>query len=69
VALLRQPGFGLDPDAAVDLEGFRNTLELRALCQGGPVAADPLSYLDLSYHAAAMRLVRSARPASRLAAQ
>ena len=61
--LLRQPGFGLDPDAAIDLAGFRNTLALRATVEGVPDTADPQSYLDLSYHAAAMRLVRAPRPA------
>src|SRR5205807_1933890 len=58
MALLRQPGFGLEPDAAVDLEGMRNTLALRAMIEGTGNTADPQSYLDLSYRAAAMQLVR-----------
>jgi ABC-type nitrate/sulfonate/bicarbonate transport system substrate-binding protein len=57
VALLRQAGFGLEPNAAIDLAGFRNTLALRAMTEGGAPEADPQSYLDLSYHAAALRLV------------
>jgi ABC-type nitrate/sulfonate/bicarbonate transport system substrate-binding protein len=63
VALLRQPGFGLEADAAIDLEGLRNTLALRAACEGAPSDPDPQSYLDLSYHSAALRLARAARPA------
>jgi hypothetical protein len=59
VALLRQPGFGLEPDAAIDLEGMRNTLALRAMIEGTENTADPQSYLDLSYQAAAMQLVRA----------
>ena len=59
VELLRQPGFGLEPNGAIDLAGLRNTLALRAIFEGTTGAADPHSYLDLSYHAAAMRLVRA----------
>jgi ABC-type nitrate/sulfonate/bicarbonate transport system substrate-binding protein len=59
VELLRRPGFGFEPNAAIDLAGFRNTLALRAMTQPGAETADPQSYLDLSYHAAAMRLVRT----------
>jgi ABC-type nitrate/sulfonate/bicarbonate transport system substrate-binding protein len=59
VELLRRPGFGFEPNAAIDLAGFRNTLALRAMTQPGAETADPQSYLDLSYHAAAMRLVRA----------
>jgi len=59
VELLRQPSFGLEPDAAIDLAGLRNTLALRAIFDGTTGTADPQSYLDLSYHAAAMRLVRA----------
>jgi ABC-type nitrate/sulfonate/bicarbonate transport system substrate-binding protein len=63
VELLRQPGFGLEPDAAIDVAGLRNTLALRAMIEGTSGTADPQSYLDLSYHAAAMQLVRAPRPA------
>jgi ABC-type nitrate/sulfonate/bicarbonate transport system substrate-binding protein len=63
VALLRQPGFGLEPSATIDLAGFRNTLALRAMVEGLADTADPQSYLSLSYHAAAMRLVRAPSPA------
>ncbi len=62
VELLRRPGFGFEPNAAIDLAGFRNTLALRATTEGRADTADPQSYLDLSYHAAAMRLVRAPRP-------
>jgi ABC-type nitrate/sulfonate/bicarbonate transport system substrate-binding protein len=63
VELLRQPGFGLEPNAAIDLAGFRNTLALRATVAGVAGTAEPQSYLDPSYHAAATRLVRAPRPA------
>ncbi|HEY6259789.1 MAG TPA: hypothetical protein VIY51_28765 [Xanthobacteraceae bacterium] len=64
VELLRQPAFGLEPKAAIDLAGLRNTLALRAMVEGISDTVDPQSYLDLSYHAAAMRLVQAPRPAS-----
>jgi len=63
VELLRQPGFGFEPHAAIDLAGFRNTLALRTMVEGTSQGADPQRYLDLSYHAAAMRLVRAPSPA------
>jgi ABC-type nitrate/sulfonate/bicarbonate transport system substrate-binding protein len=63
VKLLRRPGFGFEPNAEIDLDGFRNTLALRAMTEGMTSTADPHSYLDLSYHAAAMQIVRAPRPA------
>ena len=54
VALLRQPGFGLDPKAAFDDPGFRNMLALRASMQGGAATADLTRYVDLSYYDAAL---------------
>jgi ABC-type nitrate/sulfonate/bicarbonate transport system substrate-binding protein len=58
VEMLRRPGFGLEPTAAIDEAGVRNTLALRAIL-GGPAPEDPGRYLDLSYYAAA---VASDRP-------
>jgi ABC-type nitrate/sulfonate/bicarbonate transport system substrate-binding protein len=47
------PGSGLAVDARLDLEGFRNTLKLRAEMVGG--APQPAAkYLDLSYYERAM---------------
>jgi len=62
VEQLRQPGFGFEPNAAIDLVGMRNTLALRAMIEGTAVTTDPSSYLDLSYHQAAMSLVRGSHP-------
>ncbi len=58
LVLLRQPGFGLEPTAAMDEEGIRNTLALRASLQGGAAGnLDPQRYVDLSYHAEALALL------------
>ncbi len=58
--LLREPGFGLEPNAVIDEEAARNTLALRASMQSGASTnLDPQRYLDLSYHAAAMDLLRA----------
>lgn len=59
VELLRQPGFGLEPNAAIDIAGMKNTLRLRVVTEGTANTSDPRSYLDLSYHTAAMRLART----------
>ena len=53
VALLREPGFGLEPNAAIDEAGFRNMLALRASTQGGTSETDLSRYIDLTYYHAA----------------
>ena len=47
------PGGGLALDARLDLEGFRNTLKLRAEMAGG-APQPPEKYLDLSYYERAL---------------
>ncbi|HXP74845.1 MAG TPA: ABC transporter substrate-binding protein [Stellaceae bacterium] len=47
------PGGGLAVDARLDLEGFRNTLKLRAETNGG-APRPPETYLDLSYYERAL---------------
>ncbi|HKA41925.1 MAG TPA: ABC transporter substrate-binding protein [Burkholderiales bacterium] len=55
--LLREPGFGLAPDARFDMEGFRNMLALRAEIEGqwGGRPPAPEKYIDLSYYERAMK--------------
>ena len=55
--LLADPKFGLTPDAAFDLQGFRNVLALRAEIEGdwGGKAPAPEKYIDLRYYQNAMR--------------
>jgi ABC-type nitrate/sulfonate/bicarbonate transport system substrate-binding protein len=48
------PQGGLAKDAHIDLEGFANTLRLRAEMMGGDHDADPQKYLDLSYYGRAL---------------
>ena len=48
------PGSGLAVDAKLDLEGFRNTLKLRAEMEGG-TAQPAEKYLDLSYYERALK--------------
>ena len=56
--LLREPGFGLEPNAVLDEEAARNTLALRASMQAGASTnLDPQRYLDLSYHAEALDML------------
>ncbi len=55
--LMAEPGFGFARDAAFDLNGFKNVLELRAETEGG-TPADPQHYIDLSYYDRAMKLVQ-----------
>ena len=57
--LLVEPNFGYTPDAKLDLEGFRNTLALRAEIQGKPGAKPPApeKYLDLSYYQQALAIL------------
>jgi ABC-type nitrate/sulfonate/bicarbonate transport system substrate-binding protein len=57
VELLRRPGFGLHPKAAIDEAGLRNTIALRASQQSGLRLRDPQEYVDLSYYAAALQLM------------
>lgn len=49
---LTTPGHGLAKDCAVNMQGFRNTLSLRAEMEGqwGGVAPAPDKYLDLSFY-------------------
>ncbi|MGH8687448.1 MAG: ABC transporter substrate-binding protein [Burkholderiales bacterium] len=48
------PGQGIAVDARLDLEGFKNTLKLRAAIEGGE-PAPPDKYLDLSYYERALK--------------
>lgn len=50
--LLKDPKFGLVPDAQFNLPGFRNLLALRAEIEGqwGGKAPAPEKYFDLSYY-------------------
>lgn len=48
--LLADPVRGFTPDAAFDMEGFRNLLALRAEIEGGGALPSPEKYLDLSYY-------------------
>ncbi len=52
-----EPGFGFNPDAKLNVEGFNNVLALRQEIEGGP-APNPGQYLDLSYYDRALKLVR-----------
>ena len=53
---LMVPGWGLSPDAAFDLAGFRNVLALRAEIEGSwsGQAPAPDRYLDLGYYQRAL---------------
>lgn len=55
--LLREPTFGLTPDARFDLQGFRNLLALRAEIEGawGGKPPAPEKYYDLRYYEAALK--------------
>jgi ABC-type nitrate/sulfonate/bicarbonate transport system substrate-binding protein len=44
---------GFNPDGALDMDGVRNVLKLRAQFEGGTPAA-PEKYIDLSYHQKAL---------------
>ena len=52
--LMIEPGFGFNPDAKLNAEGFDNVLKLRREVEGGPVP-NPAKYLDLSYYDRAMK--------------
>jgi ABC-type nitrate/sulfonate/bicarbonate transport system substrate-binding protein len=55
--LLANPATGFAPDARFDMEGFRNTLAVRAEIEGGGsgARAAPEKYLDLSYYQRAVQ--------------
>jgi ABC-type nitrate/sulfonate/bicarbonate transport system substrate-binding protein len=53
VAIATDPKSGLAPDAALDLEGFRTMLRLRATSEGLALPP-PEHYFDLSYHQRAL---------------
>ena len=57
--LLVEPNFGYTPDAKLDLEGFRNTLALRAEIESKPGSKPPPpeKYLDLSYYQQALAIL------------
>ncbi len=57
--LLANPATGFAPDARFDMEGFRNTLAVRAEIEGGGpgVSAAPEKYLDLSYYQRAVQIL------------
>lgn len=56
--LMIEPGFGFNPDARLNVEGFANVLALRQEVEGGPplVAA---RYLDLTYYDNAIKALAS----------
>ena len=54
---LADPARGFTPDAAFDLQGFRNLLALRAEMEGGNPGA-PEKYIDLSYYERAMKRLK-----------
>jgi hypothetical protein len=45
---------GLARDARFDMDGFKNTLRLRAELVGGDANTAPAKYLDLSYYERAL---------------
>jgi ABC-type nitrate/sulfonate/bicarbonate transport system substrate-binding protein len=52
--LMVEPGFGFNPDAKLNVEGFDNVLKLRQEVEGGPMP-NPAKYLDLSYYDRAIK--------------
>jgi ABC-type nitrate/sulfonate/bicarbonate transport system substrate-binding protein len=54
--LMIEPGFGFNPDARLNTEGFKNVLALRQEVEGGP-PPNPGKYLDLSYYEKAMQRI------------
>jgi ABC-type nitrate/sulfonate/bicarbonate transport system substrate-binding protein len=52
--LMVEPGFGFNPDAKLNVEGFDNVLKLRQEVEGGPMP-NPAKYLDLSYYQNAVK--------------
>jgi len=55
--LLVDPVRGFTPDAAFDMEGFRNLLALRAEIEGGGTPPPSEKYLDLSYYRRAIGML------------
>jgi NitT/TauT family transport system substrate-binding protein len=57
IGQLMIPGFGLAPDARLDLEGFRTVLALRAEIEGQWAGKPPApeKYLDLGYYDRALK--------------
>ena len=57
IGLLMIPGFGLAPDARLDMDGFRTVLALRAEIEGqwGGKPPAPDKYLDLGYYDRALK--------------
>jgi ABC-type nitrate/sulfonate/bicarbonate transport system substrate-binding protein len=55
VALELDSNAGLAKDVNFDMEGFKNTLKLRAEFEGGAPNADPHKYIDLSYYEQALK--------------
>jgi len=55
--LMREPNFGITPDARFDMVGFRKVLGLRAEMEGswGGRAPSPERYVDLSYYENALK--------------
>lgn len=55
--LLKEPKFGLSPDAKFDLEGFKHLLALRAEMEGqwGGIPPAPERYVDLGYYDRAIK--------------
>ena len=54
---LADPARGFTPDAAFDLQGFKNLLALRAEMEGGNPGA-PEKYVDLSYYDRAIKRLK-----------
>ena len=54
---LTTPGHGLNKDCAMNMEGFKNVLALRAEMEGqwGGVAPAPDRFMDLSYYQRALQ--------------
>jgi ABC-type nitrate/sulfonate/bicarbonate transport system substrate-binding protein len=57
IGQLMIPGFGLAPDARIDMDGFRTVLALRAEIEGqwGGKPPAPEKYLDLGYYDRALK--------------
>ena len=60
VEVMRDPGFGLAPEARFDMQGFRNVLALRAEIEGDWGGKPPSSerYVDLTYYERARQRLR-----------
>ena len=52
--LMIEPGFGFNPDARLNAEGFDNVLKLRQEVEGGPMP-NPAKNLDLTYYERALK--------------